>query len=487
MKARHPVARHLRQLQPGQNQAFALPLKDRSGPLACDRMLRLLPGKRAAFYGHYGSDEVIAKLFFKRGRHRQLCKRELDGLLALSDCGCETPAILYTGAASDNAVTVLLLKWLPGAQSVLALWPLLSDDASRQHLLNALADVLARQHLGGVWQGDLHLGNFLWHDGRIVCIDGDAVEQQKGPLSREQGFENFALFCAQLPPRWDALLEQAFSYYQRQRFGETVLSWASFARAVQQHRRQRLQLMLEKAGRSTTWLELQQHNGHEVVFQREWDSSTLQQFCREPDALVDDATTRLKDGNSATVVRADWPNGPVVIKRYNLKNAWVRLKRAFGSSRADRAFRFAHALRLFEMDTPLPIARSVRKHGPFRAEAFYVSAAVDAQSLQQVLAGDAPLTPMQQQLIERVADLLRELQALQLVHGDTKASNILVRDGKPILLDLDAMQLVTSARAHRRRFGKDVQRLLKNFAEQPERLQAFTVALQQRGLLQARQ
>lgn len=484
MKARHPVANHLRRLIPGQTQSFALPLKDRSGPLACDRLLRLLPGKRAAFYGHYGSDEVIAKLFFKRGRHRALCKRELDGLLALADSGCETPPILYTGAASDSAVTVLLLKWLPGAQSVLARWPLLSNDNERQQLLDALADVLARQHLGGVWQADLHLGNFLWHDDRIVCIDGDEVRRQDGPLSRALGFDNFALFCAQLPPRWDRLLAQAFGHYQRQRFGDTVLSWQAFLPAVQQHRRYRLESMLEKAGRSTTWLQTARIGQHQLSWQRSWQEPALTAFSEQPDQVVDSATQRLKDGNSATVVRCDWPQGPVVIKRYNLKSRWHACKRALQTSRAERSFKFAHALRLFEIDTPLPVACSVRKNGPFNAEAFYVSAAVDGVSLQQFLAGESPLTAAQQDVIGRVADLFVELRALQLVHGDTKASNILIRDGKPVLLDLDAMRQVTSNAQLRKRCHADMTRLLRNFAEQPDRAEAMAEALRARGLLQ---
>lgn len=482
MKARHPVASHLRQLVPGAIQAFALPLKDRSGPLACDRLLRLMPGKRAAFYGHYGSDEVIAKLFFKRGRHRQLCKRELDGLLALADCGCDTPPILYTGAASDNAVTLLLLKWLPGAQSILALWPELSDDDSRQRVLNALADVIARQHLGGVWQADLHLGNFLWHEGRVVCIDGDEVQQQKGPLDRQAGFDNFALFCAQLPPRWDRLLGNAWLHYQRQRFGETVLSWAAFAGAVQAHRRRRFELMLTKAGRSTTWLHAEKLAGAQLVRQRHWQDAAVAQFVANPDAVVDAAPIRYKEFGNATVVQTDWPQGSVVIKRYNLKNHWQTLKRAFGTSRADRSFRFAHALRLFEIDTPLPVLQLIRRHGPFNAEAFFVSAAVTGESLRDFLAGAAPLSDKQQQVINQVLDLFAELQALQLVHGDTKADNILIRDGHPVLLDLDAIALVPSARRHRRLFRKDMDRLLKNFAEQPDRLQAFSDGLQARGL-----
>lgn len=483
MKARSPVAHYLRQLAPGQTQTFALPLKDRSGPLACDRLLRLMPGKRAAFYGHYGSAEVIAKLFFKRGLHRALCKRELDGLLALADCGCDTPPLLYTGTASDNAVTVLLLAWLPGAQSLVARWPALDHDDQRQELLNAVADVLARQHLGGVWQADLHLGNFLWHDGRVVCIDGDEVHQQKGPLDRGAGFENFAVFCSQLPPRWDHLLTVAFQHYQRQRFGETLLSWAAFLPAIQRHRRQRFEYMLAKAGRSTTWLEAKRTSSGMAVMQREWNGPEVQSFLSSPDAEVDNASIRYKELGNATVVRRDWAVGPVVIKRYNLKNRWQQLKRAFSTSRADRSFRFAHALRMFEIDTPLPVLQLVRKHGPFNAEAFYVSAAVTAPSMRDYLAGDAPLTSEQQQVIERVLDLFAELNSLQLVHGDTKATNILIRDGRPVLLDLDAIKLVPGKRRHRRLFGKDMDRLLKNFADQPDRLQAFSDGLQARGLV----
>ena len=79
--------------------------------------------------------------------------------------------------------------------------------------------------------------------------------------------------------------------------------------------------------------------------------------------------------------------------------------------------------------------------------------------------------------------MFAELRSLQLVHGDTKASNILVRDGKPVLLDLDAIRLLPSARRHRKGFAIDMARLLRNFDSQPDRQQALRAALQARGLI----
>ena len=78
--------------------------------------------------------------------------------------------------------------------------------------------------------------------------------------------------------------------------------------------------------------------------------------------------------------------------RGELSRAPGRFKRALQTSRGERSFRFAHVLRLFEIDTPLPIACGVRKIGPFSAEAFYVSAEVSGIALPTYLAGDAPLT-----------------------------------------------------------------------------------------------
>lgn len=486
MKARHPVARHLRQLGAGLAPAFALPLRDRSGPLACDRLLRLVAGKRAAFSGHYGSDEVIAKLFFQRGRHRALCKRELDGLLALADCGCETPAILYTGAASDNAVTVLLLKWLPGSQSVLARWQKLTDDAERLELLLQLTDTLARQHLGGIWQADLQLGSFLWHDGRIICIDGDEVQRQRGPLATAVGLDNFAQLCAQLPPRWDHLLLQAFQHYQRLRFAEQRLDWRQFQPRVQRHRRQRFAAMQSQAGGPTTWLASRRENGCRIVVQKDWDGAELSQLAAAPDVLLADSepvTSPAPAASAEQTVRHRWTSGVVDIRRFPPPPWWRRLLgRSFGGgrpSRAERAFCNAHALRLFEIDTPLPIAQLDRPDG---SSLLICANGTGTVSLADFLTASDAADAGARQSFDRVLDLLAELASLQLLDVAATLDDIRIRDGRPVLHHPDRLRLQPSVRRHRRRYSRQLQRLQQQLAAHPAWLQPFIDGLRVRGL-----
>lgn len=251
MKNRSPVARHLQQLTHERAQSFALPLLDRTGPLSCDRLLQLTPGKRASFHGFYFNDEVVAKLYFQHGKHADFAQQEIDGLRALQNAGCITPAFLYAGLSSDQAASVVLLKWLPDARTVFGLWPELTDsDPEREQIVLSLADYLARQHMAGLQLREPHLTQYMWHQQRILGIDGGRVRKHKSPLSFEQGMLALAQLWAQFAPRWDDLLLSGLEHYLQQRYGmlaeafrkKTVLFWRLLFQFRQQRVAQRWQI-----------------------------------------------------------------------------------------------------------------------------------------------------------------------------------------------------------------------------------------------------
>lgn len=228
MKNRYPVARHLQQLTHQRAQSFALPLLDRTGPLSCDRLLQLTPMKRASFHGFYFNDEVVAKLYFSSGKHADFAQQEIDGLRALQNAGCVTPAFLYAGLTSDQAVSVVLLKWLPNARTVFGLWPELdADDPTRANIVDALAGYLARQHMAGLSLREPHLAQYMWHERQILGIDGGRVANRKKPLTLQQGLIALAQLWAHFAPRWDVLLANGLNAYFAERFGAGRIASAS--------------------------------------------------------------------------------------------------------------------------------------------------------------------------------------------------------------------------------------------------------------------
>ena len=129
--------------------------------------------------------------------------------------------------------------------------------------------------------------------------------------------------------------------------------------------------------------------GWHLAYKRGIDEAWLSKFKAAPDSVMVRATL-LKDGNSATVVRTELAGRPVIIKRYNIKNAGHRLRRLFRETRASNAWRAAHLLQMAGIKTPAPLVLLEQRRGPLRGVAYLVSEDVGGEEMLDVLPGANP-------------------------------------------------------------------------------------------------
>lgn len=147
----------------------------------------------------------------------------------------------------------------------------------------------------------------------------------------------------------------------------------------------------------------------------------LERLLAAPDAAVA-AGERLKDGNSATVVRVRDGAARYVVKRYNTK-----------PRRARRAWRNGHWLGFRGIPTALPIAL-VMPHG--RGPAYLVLQDLGDDRLD----GHVARHGVDATVREGVEHLFDGLREEGLTHGDAKATNFIVYHGVVALVDLDALR-----------------------------------------------
>lgn len=190
-------------------------------------------------------------------------------------------------------------------------------------------------------------------------------------------------------------------------------------------------------------------------------------FLKNPEIAFDKSgSTILKSGKSSTVVRFKLDGCDLVVKRYNIKNHIYTLKRAFQKSRADRSWRGAHLLLAYGIRTPIPIAMKEIRLGPFRNRAYlicdYIGGIIARDYFQD------PLPKGKNDLSQKIIHIFERLESLQVSHGDMKATNIIIHDGMPFLIDLDSMAVHKSKARFTRAHGKDVKRFMKNWTKKPE-------------------
>src|SRR5690349_15576813 len=104
-------------------EPFQLLLNDSAECFHSHEVIRIIPGKRLVALGVWGGAEVIAKIFYERGKSMHHLEREVSGIEALTDANVPTPRILYQGHATNNKrIQVILFEKICDAKSLEEVW-----------------------------------------------------------------------------------------------------------------------------------------------------------------------------------------------------------------------------------------------------------------------------------------------------------------------------------------------------------------------------
>ena len=434
----------------------------------CTEVLRDLPGKRLVCSGRWENRPVLVKLFLHPRHAERHWQREKNGVDLLARHQIATPELLYAGQLNDHT-PILIFAYLDGACTALEQWQhirSLSDDTERLQLLRQLVTLIARQHNCGLWQQDLHLDNFLLHQGTLYTIDGDGIGSTKERMNINQRRQNLALFLAQTPPQFEHLFTDVLECYAAcpKVPKESNKSWISIIEhELPQARNKRRHDYVKKSYRNCTEFACQRTSGQLILHRRDIQPELLQQLLTDPDDLMARGTL-LKDGNSATVVKVELDGQYWVIKRYNIKNFWHALKRCWRPTRASVSWGNAHRLKISDIATPQAVAMIEKRFGPLRRTGYYVCEFVEAPSVAELYHPAAELsTTAQRVTADNLIQLFTLFFRLGIYHGDCKATNFLVRQSTPWVIDLDAMCEFRRRSTFIRRFHNDRQRFLRNW------------------------
>lgn len=423
------------------------------------RLLRVLPGKRVVGEAILDGERVLAKLFVDE-RSARYWSREQRGIHALAECGIPTPELILAQALPAGG-HLLLTRFLTGATSLLESWQSLPDihpgAPQAVAILTPAFALLGKLNRAGLTHSDLHFGNFLQHDHRLLLIDGDAVQAHgKGQLSSGAAARDLAMLIAQLPRTWADDLAPLLDAYRDN--NPDMPSPTEQAEALKTALAWRLRDYMDKTGRDCSLFKVSaRFRRFEATLRSASDQ--LEPLLEDLDARIDTGTL-LKRGNTCTVAKVSAGDHALVIKRYNLKNLRHALSRLWRPSRAWHSWREGHRLRLLGIPTPTPLALVEERWGPLRGRAWLVNEHSPGIDLLTHLDPDSAPPPAEAQALQILfATLYRE----RISHGDLKATNLLW-DGRDVqLIDLDAMQQHRSDAAHQRAWLRDRKRLLRNW------------------------
>ena len=456
---------------------FDVPLEG-APTLQCLEVVRRIAGRRLVCRGVWQGQAVFAKLFIGN-RAQRYADRDARGAKALISHQFLAPELLHEGDIAGQSGIALIYAYVAESQNAESVWQA-ADAQQRRLLADALVRTVARHHAAGLVQTDLYPRNFLCTDAGIYTLDGDGIRIHRHPIPQRPSMANLAMLLSKFDVLDDVRIPELLRIYAEARgLSQNDIQPEALHSRVQALRRAMAQKnVYRKVLRDCSDIHVEKRFNRFLAVVRNLQDDDLRQVIDDPDAYLDaPECQRLKNGNTCTVGLVQAGERKIVIKRYNIKNFWHGLNRALRATRASVSWSNAHLLRAFEIATPAPLALIERRWGPFRREGYFLTEFVAGPDITDVFDDEALPDEGKKEIAIAVAQLLRKLYLLKIEHGDMKATNLKLVDGKPLVLDLDAMKMHCCDRWFKRRHARDLRRFLKNWHNAPEILRMLKSAL----------
>jgi tRNA A-37 threonylcarbamoyl transferase component Bud32 len=352
-------------------------------------------------------------------------------------------------------------------------------SSKRLLLAQQLVGVIAKHHRHGLMQTDLYLKNFIQQGDVIYTLDGDGIK----PLPKHNEDQSALRNLAALLTKFDVLeiekwLLQLLKAYGDARGWHTLPRLALLQHLIAVHRREVTDAYAnKKVFRTCTDVQVNRSQGQFLAV-----ASAYRNVLNVQNISVFDQHLQVpafKSGNTSTVGLLTTPFGTkdaqkVVIKRYNVKSLWHCVMRSFRKTRAAASWANAHRLRLLGVPAIQPVSLLEQRYffNLLRGKSYFLSEYIEAPTVDFVFAAEADKAK-RAELVKQLVEMFYRLYLLQISHGDMKASNIMIVDEKPLLIDLDSMQQHRFGLIAKHQHARDLRRFMRNWQHDEALTNAF--------------
>jgi len=390
-----------------------------------------------------------------------------------------------------KSVSILLTIGLEGVRPLSDFWLSLkpAEPGTRMvknHVVEAVARLMACAHQRGFQHLDLHPGNILVLPGpqgdyQALFVDLHNVRVGR-PVKDRQATHNLAQLNQWFYVR--GLLSDRIRFLNRYLYWREIFHEGAFARRLGLDRRQLLRrlerdanrhanalyakrdrralrdgryfarLILQSGWRAHVFLRSKEPSPGSRATQFELSRQQWREWLANPLGLLrtDDPQRVIKESATAIVCRVSLPlpHGEaldVVCKHASARNFLKRFQNSFRTSRPMLTWKRAHALLNRRIPTARPLAVVEKKLFGLRLDSLIIT---DLQTILSARIKELPLDRQRQfkrMITEALVAVLRRFHDCGFMHRDLKAQNIIVQwSGKPgevpriLLVDLDGIR-----------------------------------------------
>ena len=266
---------------------------------------------------------------------------------------------------------------------------------------------------------------------------------------------------ASLYPRYD---RQVFEALDKSQLGLGIpLSPDELSKEIFSYRKSLKKNLLKKIKKNT--LASRRNNTRIVVSDSKYQSEIIE-ILEDIDQVIS-CSQPLGHGKITKIYKHKLKCGKsVIIKQYKSSSFFYRLTRSFVESRATICWRAAHLLNIFGIPTATPLGLSEERHGHFLNASYYISEFIDGQIMADFYEEGQPQESWTT-VSRQIEDILVSFPKVFMTHGDFKATNFIVKNNYPFLIDLDSVTLYRNKYLFRRSYSRHIDRFEQNWKVRP--------------------
>lgn len=435
--------------------------------VVCTDPLRVLAGKRQVLDALWGERPVVVKVFAEPLKAKRHMKRDWQGLKCLEKLGLNAPNALFCGKTDDGRYAVVTEK-ITDAATLSEIWNNTTDSIKKLGLLLMVSRELANQHLKGLLQKDLHLGNFLLKGQKLFTLDPAQIRFFSGQVKKKHALAQLAVLASNVPDEdTDAITRLCREYAQARSWKFSRLDLAALQKQLAACRKYNVKRALKKCMRTgKKFVRIRQPAHLGVALRDFYQKADFRKFIQDIDTLMQTGEI-LKKGNTCFVSHFTWAGREIVAKRYNYKGFFHSVRHTIKKTRARHAWLHAHRLGNLNIPTPKPIAYIEQRKAGLVYQSYIVTEYVHGQRLYDFLRADNLPEQSRSKAARQLKELFDKLGKYRITHGDLKYTNILITENGPILTDLDSMKVHSFNATYHKKRAKDLARLAKDLPLPP--------------------
>jgi tRNA A-37 threonylcarbamoyl transferase component Bud32 len=436
--------------------------------LKLEKMLRHLKGRRDVWFARSqsGGGTLIAKRFNPGDKQDREYNCEVSGIKQLTKRGILCPKLMFT-ANDKNGGLWVVTEFIGNSTELSDIVLHCTNPAVLKAATQQFVNALIMHWQLGVHQTDAHLRNFLWDGQFIYTIDVGSIRFKKAALSDSK---KAAILEEMLGGFSVSFRDELLNVIPEvcEEFDETALlrriQSERFKRGVALQEQKNLRRIWRKSQRDCSLFLAAKHGRRKLICQRTLDSALVEKLKNAPEELML-MGTRLKSGNTCTVQRIEWEGRPMVLKRYNPKPFFYRMRHILQMSRAMRSWSNGIVMNLFDVPTVVPLAVVEESNCGLLDRAYFLMEHFEGESISDYLNRKENDKAEFERVVTSLSRLFVRLRQFRVVHGDFKAKNILINESGLRLIDTDGSRFLVNRRRFTLKFQSDFKRFLSNWPD----------------------